>query len=128
MVKGINEATQKKFARLGMCTIRDLLYFFPHRHLDYSKRAHVNNLQIGQENTIIANVWEARVVQLGTRRSAEATVGDETGNVRIVWFNQPYLARSLKTGQKIVISGKVTLFTACQYSNPLNGNPMRLKI
>ncbi len=47
---------------------------------------------------------------MGTRRSAEATVGDETGNVRIVWFNQPYMAKSLKTGEKVVISGKVTLF------------------
>jgi ATP-dependent DNA helicase RecG len=110
IIKGINEATQKKFTKLGMNTVRDLLYYFPHRHLDYSKRAHVNDLQIGQENTIIANVWEARAVQLGTRRSAEATAGDETGNVRIVWFNQPYLAKSLKTGQRIVISGRVTLF------------------
>ena len=110
IIKGINEATQKKFAKLGVNTVRDLLYFFPHRHLDYSKRAHINSLQVGQENTIIANVWEARAVQLGTRRSAEATVGDETGNIRIVWFNQPYLAKSLKIGQKIVVSGKVTVF------------------
>ena len=100
----------KKFAKLGVLTVRDLLYFFPHRHLDYSQRAYVNNLEIGQENTIIANVWESREVQLGTRSSAEATVGDETGNVRIVWFNQPYMAKSLKTGQRMVISGKVTLF------------------
>jgi ATP-dependent DNA helicase RecG len=110
IVRGINEATQKKFEKLGMQTVRDLLYFFPNRHLDYSKRAYVNNLAIGQENTIIANVWEARAVQLGMRRSAEATVGDETGNVRIVWFNQPYMAKSLKTGQRVVISGKVTVF------------------
>jgi ATP-dependent DNA helicase RecG len=110
MVKGINAVLGKKFAKLNVLTIRDLLYFFPHRHLDYSQRNYVNNLIFGQENTIIANVWEAREVRLGVRRSAEATVGDETGNVRIVWFNQPYLAKSLKTGSRVVISGKVTLF------------------
>jgi ATP-dependent DNA helicase RecG len=109
-IKGISEVISKKFARLGVNTVRDLLYYFPHRHIDYSQRAYINNLAIGQENTVIANVWEARVVQLGTRRSAEATVGDETGNIRIVWFNQPYLARSLKTGSRIVVSGKVTVF------------------
>jgi len=109
-IKGINEVLQKRFTKLELRTVRDLLYFFPSRHLDYSKRTYINNLTVGQENTILANIWEAREVNFGSRRSAEATVGDETGNVRIVWFNQPYLARSLKTGTKIVISGRVTLF------------------
>ena len=129
VVKGISEVLSKKFAKLGVLTVHDLLYFFPHRHIDYSQRAFINNLTIGQENTIIANVWEAREVQLGTRRSAEATVGDETGNIRIVWFNQPYMARTLKTGTRIVISGKVTLFRrVCRYSNHRNGNSMKIKI
>ncbi len=109
-IKGINEVLQKRFGKLEVRTVRDLLYFFPNRHLDYSKRAYINKLTVGQENTIIANIWDTREVNLGNRRSAEATVGDETGNVRVVWFNQPYLARSLKTGTKIVISGRVTLF------------------
>ncbi len=109
-VKGINEVLNKKFAKLGVTTVRELLYFFPNRHLDYSQRAYVSSLLIGQENTIIANVWESREVQLGSRRSAEAVLGDETGNVRAIWFNQPYMARSLKTGLRIVLSGKVSVF------------------
>ena len=109
-VKGINEALQKKFAKLGVLTVRDLLYYFPNRHLDYSQRAYINNLKIGQENTIIANVWEAREARLGTRRSTEATVGDETGNMRIVWFNQPYLVKTLKNASRIVVSGRVSVF------------------
>jgi ATP-dependent DNA helicase RecG len=109
-VKGISTVLAKKFEKLGVKTIHDLLYYFPNRHLDYSQRAFVNSLVVGVENTIIANVWESREVQLGTRRSAEATVGDETGNVRIVWFNQPYMAKTLKVGQRVVISGRVTIF------------------
>jgi ATP-dependent DNA helicase RecG len=110
-VKGISENVLKIFNKLGLNTIRDLLYYFPRRHIDYSQRAFVKSLVIGAENTIIANVWESRAVLLGRRRSAEATVGDETGNVRIIWFNQPYMAKALKTGQKVVISGHVTLFS-----------------
>jgi ATP-dependent DNA helicase RecG len=110
LVKGIRDELSRRFAKLGVKTVRDLLYFFPHRHIDYSQRAYINNLMIGQENTIIANVWEAREVHLGIRRSTEATVGDETGNIRIVWFNQPYLAKSLKTGARIVVSGRVSVF------------------
>jgi ATP-dependent DNA helicase RecG len=110
LVKGISDVMMKKFIKLGVQTIRDLLYFFPHRHLDYSQRAFINNLEMGAENTIIANIWQAREIQLRTRRCTEATVGDETGNIRIVWFNQPYLARALKTGEKIILSGKVSIF------------------
>ncbi len=109
-VKGINAVLQKRFLKLGVLTVRDLLYYFPNRHMDYSQRTFTNNLVVGQENTIIANIWDVREVSFGSRRSAEATVGDETGNVRVVWFNQSYLARSLKTGSKVVISGRVTVF------------------
>jgi ATP-dependent DNA helicase RecG len=110
LVKGISEVLLKRFAKVGVQTIRDLLYFFPHRHLDYSQRTFINNLAIGAENTIIANIWQAREVPLRTRRCTEATVGDETGNIRIVWFNQPYLAKALRTGEKIIVSGKVSVF------------------
>ncbi len=109
-VKGISLTLGKKFGKLGIKTIRDLLYFFPHRHLDYSQRVYIGNLAIGKDNTIVANIWQAREIQLRTLRCTEATVGDETGNIRVVWFNQPYLAKTLKTGDKIIISGKVSLF------------------
>ena len=46
----------------------------------------------------------------GGRRGTEAIVGDETGNVRVVWFNQPYLAKKLPTNTRVVLSGRVSLF------------------
>jgi ATP-dependent DNA helicase RecG len=42
--------------------------------------------------------------------STEAIVGDETGNVRVVWFNNPYLAKKLTTNTRVVLSGRVSLF------------------
>ena len=90
--------------------MRDLLYFFPHRHLDYSQRKFISQLTEGSEETIVANVWEARQINIGGRRSTEATVGDETGNIRVVWFNNPYLAKKLTTNTRLVISGRVGLF------------------
>jgi ATP-dependent DNA helicase RecG len=110
-VKGISSSMAAKFNRLGVKTIRELLYFFPHRHLDYSQRKFISQLTEGEEQTIIANVWQAQVVMLGGRRSTEAIVGDETGNVRVVWFNNPYLAKSLPTNARVVISGRVSLFS-----------------
>jgi len=110
VIRGISSSLATKFNKLGVNTIRDLLYFFPRRHLDYSQRKSISQLAEGTEETIIANVWQAQVASLGGRRGTEAIVGDETGNVRVVWFNQPYLAKKLATNTRIVVSGRVSLF------------------
>jgi ATP-dependent DNA helicase RecG len=109
-LKGVSTAQAAKFKKLGVNTIRDLLYFFPHRHLDYSRSNFISGLTEGEEQTITANVWQAQVTWLGGRRGTEAIVGDETGNVRAVWFNNPYVARSLPTNARVVLSGRVRLF------------------
>jgi len=110
VIKGISSTLAAKFDKLGVRTVRDLLYFFPHRHLDYSQRKTISQLTEGEEETIVANVWQAREIRPGGRKSTEAIVGDETGNVRVVWFNNPYLAKKLATGTRLVLSGRVSLF------------------
>ena len=109
-LKGISANLATKFRRLGVRTVRDLLYFFPRRHIDYSKRKTIAELEVGEEQTVVATVWEAKEAILGGRRSTEAIVDDETGNMRVVWFNQPYLAKKLRTNSQLVLSGKVSLF------------------
>jgi ATP-dependent DNA helicase RecG len=109
-IKGIAEASAQRFAKLGVHTIRDLLYFFPNRHLDYSQLQTISQLKEANDQTIIANVWEVRLVMPGGKRSTEATLGDETGNVRALWFNNPYVSRQMKGGERIVVSGRVKIF------------------
>ncbi len=110
VVKGMGSALAARFNKMGVKTVRDLLYYFPHRHLDYSKLKHISQLVEGEEQTIVANVWQAQETRPGGRRSAEAIVGDETGNIRVLWFNQPYLAKTLTTNARIILSGRVSLF------------------
>jgi ATP-dependent DNA helicase RecG len=109
-VKGIGAGLASSFGKMGVKTVRDLLYFFPHRHLDYSQLKFISQLNEGEEQTVVANVWQALESRPGGRRSTEAIVGDETGNIRVVWFNQPYLARKLTTNARIMLSGRVSLF------------------
>lgn len=123
-IKGISVKMAEKFAKLGVRTIRDLLYFFPHRHLDYTKLKHIDQLKEGEEQTIVANVWQAQEVRLGGRRGTEAIVGDASGNIRVVWFNQPYLAKKLLTNSQIVISGKVSLFKGQHVFNSPEWEPV----
>jgi len=110
VVRGITPKLANKLVKLGVQTVRDLLYFFPRRHLDYSQRKPIVELKEGEDQTILGIIWEAHVALLGNRRGTEAVIGDETGNVRAVWFNQPYLAKSLPTNAKVVLSGKVSIF------------------
>ncbi|MBI4283021.1 MAG: ATP-dependent DNA helicase RecG [Chloroflexi bacterium] len=110
LIKGISSNLSARFNKLGVKTVRDLLYFFPNRHLDYSQRKPISQLSEGKEETIVANVWQAQEIRLGARRSTEAIVGDETGNVRVVWFNNPYLAKRLATNTRLVLSGRVSLY------------------
>jgi len=110
VIKGITPTVANKFAKLDVRALGDLLYFFPRRYVDYSRRKPISELIEGEEQTIIGTIWQARVATLGNRRGTEAIVGDKTGNIRVVWFNQPYLAKSFRTNARIVISGTVGLF------------------
>ncbi len=110
IIKGISTSADKKFTKLNVRTVRNLLYFFPRRYVDYSRKKPISELIAGEEQTIIGTIWQARVATLGNRRGTEAIVGDETGNIRVVWFNQPYLAKNFRTNARIVISGTVSIF------------------
>ena len=100
-----------KLKRLGVQTIRDLLYLFPRRHHDYGELKKVAELAIDAEQSVVVNVWEAREALLGGRlKATEAVAGDETGNLRVVWFNQPYLAKRFKPGTRLLLSGRVNVF------------------
>jgi ATP-dependent DNA helicase RecG len=109
-LKGISSSLAARFEKLNVRTIRDLLYFFPNRHLDYSQMKKISELAEGNEETIMANVWQVSEVRLGGRRSTEAIIGDETGNVRVVWFNNPYIVKQLSTNRQVVVSGRLSIF------------------
>ena len=108
VLQGVGPQQAKRLAKLGIHTIRDMLYLFPHRHDDYSQLESINRIEYGQDVTIIAQVWDAGVRQTrGGGSLFKATLSDGTGFIECTWFNQPYLADRIKRGQQIVISGKV---------------------
>ncbi len=108
VLRGVGPKQARRLARLGVHTVRDLLYLFPRRYNDYSQLKTINRLEYGEEVTIIAQVWDA-----GTRRTRgggelfRVTLSDGTGFVDVTWFNQTYLADKIRRGQYISVSGKV---------------------
>jgi ATP-dependent DNA helicase RecG len=112
VLSGMGSQLAAKFHNMGLSTIRDLLYFFPRRHNDFSRKVAIAELQPGEEQSVMATVWEAHERRLPTgRRAVEVVLGDESGNVRAIWFgNRSYLLKQLEQDTHVVVSGKMTVF------------------
>ena len=95
----------KKFAWLGVKSIGQLVEYYPRRYTDYSQVTLVKDLKPG-EVTLRATISDAvgRYVRRGMHIT-EAVATDDSGSVKLVWFNQPYRAGGLKAGQEYYISG-----------------------
>lgn len=104
-VKGIGPAVGAKFAQLGLKTVQDLLFYFPRRYDDYSQIQSVKALHPGTV-TIKAQIKEikGRYVRRGMHIT-EAVASDDSGSVRLVWFNQPYRATQTKKGTDYYVTG-----------------------
>src|ERR1700735_1982734 len=101
----------RRLEHLGLKTVGDLLSHFPTRYEDFSKIYKIDELEPGQAATIQAAVEDMRVRH--TRRGmtlADATLSDESGaTIRAVWFNQPYVANTLRPGRVANFAGKVSI-------------------
>ena len=120
-LRGVDTKFSAKLRRLEVSTIRDLLYLLPRRHNDFSQVAKISELVPGEDRTIVATVWEARETKLGRGglKATEAVVSDESGNIKVVWFGQPYLARLLKPNSRVAISGRVEIYrNQVQFQSP----------
>lgn len=108
-VKGVGQSVAQKFQTLGVQTVSDLLSFYPRRYDDYSNIAKIASLKPGPIS-VQATVKQitGRYVRRGMHIT-EAVVSDDTGSLRLVWFNQPYRANATKEGQQYFISGNFEL-------------------
>ena len=110
LMKGVWRRMEPRLESIGVNRVGDLVHLFPNRHSDYTKIRKVAQLSPGEDQTAVLTVWEASQTMLGRQKSTQAVLGDETGNVRAVWFNNPWLASRLKQGSRVSISGKVNVF------------------
>ena len=108
----VSDKLAGQLSNLGIATVRDLLYHFPHRYDDFSRTAQIAELWPAMNVTVTGRITQAREIPLGRsrRRATEATLADDTGQVRVTWFGQGYLAKTLKTGASVAVSGRVDAF------------------
>ena len=102
---------KKALARLGITRVCDLLYYFPSRYTDISEFRYINTLKNGDQATIIGIVSNLKIKK-GFKSKipmGQAIITDLTGKINIIWFHQPYLARMLKEGSTVRVTGKISV-------------------
>lgn len=106
----IDTAHQKALKKLRIETVSDLLHHLPARYEDISDIQSVSGLTIGSEAVVYGQLGglKARKAWKSKRPIAEGWLEDGTSRIKVMWFNQPYLAKMYKDGQYVKASGKVT--------------------
>ena len=121
VLTGVSDRTEAKLARLGIATIRDLLLFFPRRYEDFSSVTPIAFVRPGVKTTVRGRIYDIGARQTKYRRMAltEAVLGDDSGTtLRVVWFNQPWVAKSLQKGDEIFVAGEADLNGGLVMKNP----------
>ena len=112
----------KLFNKIGVSSIEDLLYYFPRRYEDRSCLKKISQCEVGDNVTIEAEVLATGQKESWKRRRfkiVEVAFGDDTGVIFAVWFNQPYVKDCFKSGQKVILHGKLETYKGKrQFANP----------
>lgn len=100
---------QKRLKRLGIKTVSDLIFHFPHRYEDFSNLIPVAQAKEGGPFCFQGEILDLKNVRTFRKRMVltQATLQDQTGRLKVIWFNQPYLITTFKKGDIVCLAGKV---------------------
>ena len=120
-ITGIGPVFLKKLQKMGIKTIEDLVFHFPHRYEDFSNIKPVSKLKANENACVAAKLINIENTRAWKRKITitQAIFQDKTGAVRAVWFNQPYLIKNLKQNENFYLAGKVSFDkNGLFFSNP----------
>ena len=105
-IKGVGPKTAAALSAAGLVTVEDALNFLPRTYDDYSTAVKIADLQPGKV-TVRAHCESVstRIVRRGLRLTT-ATLADDSGKVKALWFNQPYRETQLKNADEFLFSGE----------------------
>ena len=102
------EIQKKALSKIGVNTLEDLLYYFPSHYGDRNQVIKIENLTKGNEAVIFGKISGLKTSKAFIKKipMSEGIVQDETGKIKLVWFNQPYIAKMIHDGQFVRVEGK----------------------
>ncbi len=106
----VGSKTAKALSRINITTVADLLEHYPFRYQDFSRVSSLNEITIGAEVTVQGTITSISMRNLAKRHLSiiEAWLTDEHESIKVLWFNQPYLTKTLSPGTQVALAGKVS--------------------
>lgn len=107
----VGNSYAKKLEKLDIQKVKDLLLHIPRKYQDYSKITEIVDAQIG--DTIVVKGTLINIESHYTKKGKPmqtATIEDKSGEIKVIWFNQTYLTRTLRPQMKIRLAGEVSWF------------------
>ena len=110
----------ENFAKFGIEDLLDLLTHYPRRWIDRTREARVGELAVGLDALVVGELVSITGTPRGRGPSrVNATLADDTGRLKIVFFNQPWREKQLTVGSLVAVHGRVSSFRdSLQMANP----------
>ncbi len=118
---GVGPRYRQKLSTLGIKTVGELLFHFPHRYEDFSSVIPLSGVSPGNKCTVQGKVIDSSKGTTSQKRVsfAQIIIQDKSSAIKAIWFNQPYLSETLKKGDVILLSGEVSYSRdGLQFINP----------
>lgn len=108
-LKGVGKTINAKLNKLNLKTISDLIFYLPWRYDFLEEPKKISQLKINENNNVVGEIdlihnKRSKIKKLNI---TEALIIDETGTLKVIWFNQPFITRNLKTGDKVSLAGRL---------------------
>ena len=114
-------AQEKALKKLGIRSVKDLLYHLPVRYSNTANATTIANLKKGDSSVVFGKVSGLKTKKAFRKKipMAEGVIEDDTGKIKIVWFHQAYLAKMIPENSFVRVEGKVAeRKSALYFSNP----------
>jgi ATP-dependent DNA helicase RecG len=120
-LQGVSSRKAETLQKIEVRSVLDLITVYPRRYIDRSKQTTIADLTVGEEGMVLVTVSKVVTRRMRNRRSlVEVTVEDETGRMRLVFFNQPWRSKQLIEDKEIIIFGRLDLYQGNkQMTNPI---------
>ena len=120
-IKGVGDKKLASLHDVGVDTVLDLLTTYPRRWVDRTNEARVSDLLPGQEALVLVSVRSVTKRAMRNRRTmVNVVVGDGSGRLAVVFFNQPWREKQLREGLQVALFGKAEVYRGgLQMTNPI---------
>lgn len=108
-LSGVGPKISEKLEKIGLSTIKDLLFYYPRKWEDYRNFTPIIWCNRDQEVTIKGRITAITKDRTRVKHMmvVKATVEDETGEIKAVWFNQGFIERMIKVNMPVTLHGKI---------------------